>query len=435
VWLTGLGVLTIGAGEHGGFGVSGPPHALRGQLELEDAWASAEHAHLRASFGGFLLEDAGSKNGLVINGQRARRHRLVDGDSFEVGRSAFLYREQPLPTARGAAAALGGPELLDGDPRVRTLAPGWAAELHALARIAGSDLPVLLLGETGVGKEVLAHAIHRSSGRAGPVVAINCASLPAALAEGLLFGHRRGAYSGAVDSSAGLVRSAAGGTLLLDEVGDLPPTIQAVLLRVLQDRVVIGLGEPTGVAVDVRFLAATHRDLDALAATSGFRPDLLARLSGHRVAVPPLRERREDLGLLISAVLDEANAECALAPAAARALLHHAWPGNARELATVLRRALVLCGGELINRNHLPDLARPGRDGEPRTDEGAPGPSPAGPRPPPTDPDERDLYDRLVAELAAHRGNLSAVARSFGKDRRQIHRWLTRFGLQATSFE
>jgi transcriptional regulator with GAF, ATPase, and Fis domain len=259
------------------------------------------------------------------------------------------------------------------------------------------------------------------------MVPINCGALPAPLAEGLLFGHRRGAFSGAIADEVGLLRSARGGTVFLDEIGDLPIAMQPVLLRVLQDRAVVAVGETRGNVIDLRFVAATNQDLDTHVDSGRFRADLLARLATHRVAVPPVRDRVEDLGLLIGAILTDANATgTTLTAAACRALLGYMWPGNVRELSATLNRALVLAEKAPITCAHLPQQF-------------ACSPSPTRPpdielAPDALDPKDRAHYEALRTQLVAHRGNVSAVARSMGKDRRQIHRWLRRFGLRADQF-
>src|SRR6185295_15519822 len=171
-------------------------------------------------------------------------------------------------------------------------------DLALLTRLAPSRLPILVRGESGSGKELAARTIHALSKRRGPLVSVNCGALPAALAEAELFGARRGAFSGAVEDRPGLVRTADGGTLFLDEIADLPLPAQAALLRFVQEGEVRSLGAHHTAKVDVRIIAATHRDLDAMISKETFRPDLVARLRGHALAMPALRERREDLGVI-----------------------------------------------------------------------------------------------------------------------------------------
>jgi MoxR-like ATPase len=424
IWLTGLGTCTIGAGSHGRLRIEGTAQSRRGRLEIDDPWVSAEHVRVRASFGGFLLEDSGAKNGVRVGGVRVRRHRLCDGDVLELGRTYVLYREQETRPEDGDEP---GVVEATGFGAVSTLTWRWAMELKSLSRIAPTDLTVLLCGETGVGKDVLARAIHDESRRVGSMVPINCGALPEQLAEGLLFGHRRGAFSGAIADETGLLRSARQGTAFLDEIGDLPLATQPVLLRVLQDRAVMALGETRGDVIDVRFIGATNQDLDTLVERGRFRADLLARLATHRVAVPPLRERIADVGLLLGAILRAANVETTTFSASVcRSLLAHTWPGNVRELAATVNRALALAGDAPISSVHLPAYLT---TAQPEPVPPAPVQAPDG-----LDATERAQFEALRDQLVAHRGNVSAVARSLGKDRKQIHRWLRRFGLRAETF-
>jgi transcriptional regulator with GAF, ATPase, and Fis domain len=211
---------------------------------------------------------------------------------------------------------------------------------------------VLLLGETGTGKELLARAIHRLSERKGPFVAVNCGALPMTLVEAQLFGHVRGAFSGAVADAPGLLRSSDGGTLLLDEVGDLPEPSQAALLRALQEREVMPVGGVRAIKTDLRVVAATHQPLEKLVAQGDFRKDFYARLAGYSFSLPPLRERREDIGLLVGAFARERPIR--LTAAAGRALLRYPWPLNVRELHQALDVAATLAEGELIDVMDLP---------------------------------------------------------------------------------
>lgn len=251
-------------------------------------------------------------------------------------------------------------------------------QVEAMAdRVARFRTTVLILGETGVGKEVLAQRIHRQSPRAaGPMVAINCGALCPTLIESQLFGYERGAFTGADHGKPGMFEAADGGTVFLDEVGELPLSAQAKLLRVLETRTVQRLGSTKQHALDVRFLAATNRDLDREVEAGTFRADLLFRLDGIRLRLPPLRERRDEVPGLAETFLRQVSgregmAAPVLSPAAAEALLAYHWPGNIRELHNVIHRAVVLCDGATIEPEHLvlgrprpsPVLAQPGGDG------------------------------------------------------------------------
>jgi DNA-binding NtrC family response regulator len=305
---------------------------------------------------------------------------------------------------------------------LRTLYPEMVGRLRALTRVAQSSVSLLLFGESGTGKEVLARALHAGSERGGQFVAINCGALPSALVESLLFGHVRGAFSSAVRDEPGLLRAADGGTLFLDEIGDLPSAAQASLLRVLQGREVVPVGGTRPMPVDLRVICATHRSLDALAARSAFRADLLARLDGFRYTIPPLRERREDLGLLIAALLGKLapgrESTVSFSPAAARLIGSHPWTMNVRELEQALRRALAVSSDGRIDESML-SLNPAVRPGLPLA----------------TDPEtEARIHERLIAELSRHRGNVSEVARSMGKARMQVQRWMRRFGLDPEAY-
>ncbi len=246
---------------------------------------------------------------------------------------------QPVP---------GGPVAVDARTR---------AVMALAARVAPTGATVLIGGPSGAGKEVLAREIHRLSARAaGPFVAINCAALPETMLEALLFGHERGAFTGASGAAPGLVRAADGGTLFLDEVAELPLPLQAKLLRVLQEREVLPLGAVRPVHVDVRVVAATNRDLEQAVAAGRFREDLYWRLAVFPLHLPPLADRPDDILPLARHLLARAAGEgraAALAPCAAAALLAHRWPGNVRELANVLERAAILAGDGPVTALHL----------------------------------------------------------------------------------
>jgi transcriptional regulator with GAF, ATPase, and Fis domain len=286
--------------------------------------------------------------------------------------------------------------------------PAFEDTLAQLARLAPSQLSIAITGETGTGKELVARAIHVASGRTGPFVAVNCAALSAGLVESQLFGHRRGAFSGAIADHVGLVRTADAGTLLLDEVGDLPLAAQAALLRVLQEREVVPVGETSAIPVDLRVIAATHRDLGALVEANQFRADLLARITGHHEALPPLAARREDIGTIVASALQRhAAGEVQIAIDAAYELATAAWPHNARELDKAIEAALALAGDAPIGVEHLP-----ARDAHV--------------------PD--DLRSQLEALLVEHRGNVTRIAEVMGKARMQIQRWLKRFDLDPATY-
>jgi transcriptional regulator with PAS, ATPase and Fis domain len=227
-----------------------------------------------------------------------------------------------------------------------------------IAEIARSRASVLILGETGVGKEVLAGTLHELSRRPGALTRINCAALSESLLESELFGHEKGAFTGAVTRRSGLLEAAESGTLFLDEIGDLPPAIQAKLLRAVEQREVLRLGSTRPVPVDVRFIAATNVDMLAAVEAGTFRRDLFFRLDGVQLVIPPLRERRTMIARLAQQFLDHARTQADkpslwLGDRTIAALEDHAWPGNVRELKAVIERAVLLCPGDEIGVRHL----------------------------------------------------------------------------------
>ncbi|HEY4122318.1 MAG TPA: sigma-54 dependent transcriptional regulator [Byssovorax sp.] len=280
----------------------------------------------------------------LLDAVRARLRRVGEGPAD---------RGAPAPSASASAATGPAEDFI-------VLDPGMHAVYAQATRAAESTISVLILGETGVGKEVLAHAIHRRSRRAEkPFVALNCAALSETLLESELFGHEKGAFTGALAARPGLFEVANGGTVFLDELGEMPPTTQVKLLRVLEDRRVMRVGGRTATAVDVRFVSATNRDLEADAETGRFRADVFFRLNGISVTVPPLRERRAEIvALARSFVVGAARrfgrrTPPTLSDDAARVLERYAWPGNVRELRNVLDRAVVL-SDDVILVEHLP---------------------------------------------------------------------------------
>ncbi|MFU2208465.1 sigma-54 interaction domain-containing protein [Solidesulfovibrio sp. C21] len=240
-----------------------------------------------------------------------------------------------------------------------------ARHLDLLPRIAQSGTTALLLGESGTGKELFARALHNLSDRKnGPFIAVNCGAIPGELLESELFGHAQGAFTDAKTARKGRFALATGGTLFLDEVGEMPPPLQVKLLRVLQERVYEPLGSDTTLPADARIVAATNRDLEAMAREGTFRRDLFYRLGVARIVLPPLRERPEDIPLLVATFIERLNlrqekAVCGVTDAAMRILLRHDYPGNVRELQNILEYAFILCSHGRIGPEHLPDYLRP----------------------------------------------------------------------------
>ncbi|WP_437626312.1 sigma-54-dependent transcriptional regulator [Sorangium sp. So ce1151] len=246
--------------------------------------------------------------------------------------------------------------------------PPMQAIFKTIAKVAEYKTTALITGESGVGKELVARAIHRRSGRrGGPFVAVNCGAIPESLLESELFGYKRGAFTDAMNDRAGLFEQANHGTLLLDEIGELPLSLQVKLLRVLQEETIRRLGDNRDLKIDVRILAATHRDLSAETQAGRFREDLFYRINVLPIAIPPLRERREDIPILLDHFLARNNARFGMnirgfEPEARRLLLEYRWPGNVRELENTVERAMVLCEGERIGEADLPERIREARD-------------------------------------------------------------------------
>ncbi|GAC1341343.1 MAG: hypothetical protein NVSMB23_12730 [Myxococcales bacterium] len=407
------------------------PEGARLTLEIDDGWMSAGHAVLRRVLHAWSIEDAGSKNGTLVNGVRTTHALLQDGDLIEVGHTFLLFRSS-LPSPPDTRGVVWSTDLRPPAPGFLTLLPSLGAELARVQATARSPVPIVVRGETGTGKEVVASAIHALSGRPGPFVAVNCGALSPSLVESELFGYRRGAFTSAGEDRTGLVRTADRGTLFLDEIGDLPLPAQAALLRVLQESEVLPIGATRPVKVDIRIVAATHRDLQAMAAQERFRPDLLARLGGLTVDLPPLRERLMDLGLLIASLLCRHGGDGALLARfsydAARALFAYPWPANVRELERCLQAAVVLASGGVVEPAHLARAVAAVLDA-------APGPTvidePALANLPES---ERRQRDALLAALREHGGNVTAVAKALGKARFQVQRWIKRYRIDRQAF-
>jgi transcriptional regulator with PAS, ATPase and Fis domain len=340
--------------------------ASEADLRLDTSGVSRVHARLYRQGPVYALQDLASTNGSFVNGVRVEHQALSENDTLRFGGCVGLVtRVNPSVEMNQVR------ELVPGT----LLGPGLAHEFDQLERIAKSDLPVVIWGETGVGKERLAQALHRMSGRSGAFHGVNCAALPETLAEAELLGHRRGAFTGADHSGLGHIRAAHGGTLLLDELADLSLPIQAKLLRVLQEKSVTPLGETRPVSVEVRIVVACQSSLAELVAEKRLRPDLAARLNGLSVEVPPLRQRRFDVSLLLGYFLNNFSGghPPAVDAEALEALLLHPWPGNVRELELVARQLLVLHSREPVLRYcHLPSVF----DRKPRASAGKAPPGP-----------------------------------------------------------
>jgi DNA-binding NtrC family response regulator len=305
--------------------------AQENDLVLSDPAVSRRHCEIGVREGRYYLRDLGSRNGTIVNDTRVVEAFLAPGARIRCGDSEILFlpTEKSVPLTESQAERFG--ELVGRAPQMREL-------FGLLEQIAPSDLSCVLLGETGTGKELAARALHSAGPRAArPLVVIDCGSVRETLIESQLFGHEKGAFTGADRRVAGAFEVADGGTVFLDEIGELPLELQPRLLRVLERKEVTPLGSHAPVPVDVRIVAATHRDVELMVREGRLREDLFYRLAEIVVRIPPLRERLEDLPLLVATLAPSIR----VAPAALERLAQHGWPGNVRELRNVLRRATV----------------------------------------------------------------------------------------------
>ncbi|MES1207002.1 MAG: sigma 54-interacting transcriptional regulator [Pseudomonadota bacterium] len=380
-------------------------------VQLDGHDVSRRHATLRSSGPGVpaTIVDLDSRNGVRINGRLVASAPLAAQDVVRIGGWIGIVTSAPATVEEIVPGFWGGATL--------------GAALAPLRRAAATDLPIIVEGETGTGKEMVAGALHGWSGRRGPLVAVNCAALPEALAEGELFGYRRGAFTGADRANPGFFRSADRGTLLLDEISDLPLALQAKLLRVLEQREVHPLGEARPVPIDVRVVVAGQQSLIESARTGRFRPDLLARLDGLTVKLPPLRARREDVIPLFSRFLEVFGHGSAPAFESdlGERLCVHDWPFNVRELVLLARRLLALHGTETTLRaHHLPErIGQEASATEPRQ----PGPASAAARPPADAPvSEPVQLPALVMALRTSSGNVARAAAILGISRQRAYR-------------
>jgi transcriptional regulator with GAF, ATPase, and Fis domain len=398
-------------------------------LVIDHQALSRRHAILRVR--PLAIQDLGSTNGTrlasaVLHG--GEPVALEIGDSFHIGPFSFMVIASRVETASESS---GVDRLLVEDPT--------PSGVSALVReIAESPASVLIQGETGVGKDVLASTIHGLSGRTGPLCRINCAALSETLLESELFGHDKGAFTGAVAARAGLLEAAAGGSVFLDEIGELPLAIQAKLLRAVEAREIVRLGSTRPIQIDVRFIAATNRELPVEVSEGRFRHDLYFRLDGVSLRIPALRERAGAIAPLTLGFLDEAGRRAGrplrATPALISALEAHHWPGNVRELKAVIERAVLLASGGELAVHHLafsprPSDARPAPAARPASP--TPTPPPASvPKPSATTGgdtegvdlsflsiEQREDRDRLIAALEQCVGNQTRTAKLLGISR------------------
>jgi transcriptional regulator with GAF, ATPase, and Fis domain len=399
------------------------------EVVLADVAISKRHARLQIADGNGVLVDLQSKNGTLVAGRKiAEPTKLAAGDVFEVGPITLVLNR----VKDGAKPEEGAAAPIVADPTMKAL-------LALVEQIAPSDLSVLILGETGSGKEVLASALHARSHRSrAALVRLNCAALPVSLLESELFGHEPGAFTGAIGSKKGLVDEADGGTLFLDEIGELPLEAQAKVLRAIEDGAFYRVGGRRAVKVDVRFVAATNRDLATAVQEGSFRADLFYRLNGIALRIPPLRERPTEIPLLAARFAEEAARALGLegAPLIAldtsEALTAHPWPGNVRELKNTMQRAVLLSRGGPLRPEHLMLADAPPASVSAATRATVPAPAPG---PPPSDGGglraemQAIERNRIQAALDACAGNQTRAASMLGISRRTLISRLEIFGI------
>ncbi|HZU99836.1 MAG TPA: sigma 54-interacting transcriptional regulator [Planctomycetota bacterium] len=332
---------------------------------------SRKHCVLeRTRDGGVVLRDLGSKNGTFVNGERVEKAKLREGDKLGVGEASLrveALKAQDEPTTDATTRELSRPKDSPPEGAVTFLAESPEAKqvLRLVEKAAPTDSTVLVTGESGTGKEVVARLLHaRSPRRSGAFVDVNCGALAPTLVDAELFGHEKGAFTGADKRREGKLELARGGTLFLDEIGELALDAQVKLLRVLEERRLVRVGGKEDVPVDFRLVAATHRDLEQLVKEGKFRQDLFYRLEVIRIGVPPLRQRKGDILPLARLFLGRQRQRTGrsvegFAPEAEKRLLEHDWPGNARELRNVVERAVVLGEGPKVTADdvYIPHVA------------------------------------------------------------------------------
>jgi DNA-binding NtrC family response regulator len=379
-------------------------------LALTDPSVSRYHAELRLLPEGVLALDLGSKNGMRVGSARVERALVPAGGTLRLGRTELKVtpRDDALP-AGDEPDAFGG---------FLTAAKSCRKVISQLRLVSKTEATVLIQGETGTGKELLARAIHDHSQRSsGPFVVVDCGAVTKTLLESQLFGHMKGAFTGAIESRAGAFEAAHGGTVVLDELGELPLDLQPKLLRVLEARTVRRVGDVVDKPVDVRFVASTNRDLEAMVRAGEFREDLFYRVAVVRAKVPPLRERMEDVPLLALHVAKRLGGdEVRLTQEAQAVLASYDWPGNARELRNVIERAVALNKGAPIEPKDLfPEEDRVQQHSF------------------------HEAKDQVIAEferryvkalLARHQGNVSGAAREAGLSRNALYALMKRAGLE-----
>ena len=409
--------------------VSGPDTGLRSRLPLAtvsigtapdndvvltDRTVSRYHAEIKATSEGVLVRDLGSTNGTFSNGLRVVEAFVEPNARLSLGKSGIQIRQTTEERSYHLSDADWNGGLVGRTGPMREL-------FGLLTAVAPTPMTVLINGESGSGKELVATTLHELSGRNGPLVVFDASVTDPEMVRNDLFGHVKGAFTGASGAREGAFRRADGGTLFIDEIGELPLELQPRLLRALENREVAPVGADRPVKVDVRVIAATHRDLESMVRDGAFRADLFYRLSVITVQVPPLRDIKDDIPLLIRHFSDQLALPCRLSPEALVLLQRYRWPGNVRELRNVLERASVLCRGGEIGPEHL-RLAEP--DPSSASDPAAKDAAPLSPA------QLKALERQMIKEAMERNGNnKAAVARELGIPLSTLKRRIADFGL------
>lgn len=325
-------------------------HHASNTLSVPDPFVSRRHCSLSCHDGKITLTDLGSTNGTFVNDMRIKQCELPSEGTFRIGRSTVQYNLSMRNEGIKPSKSMRMGKLIGKTQAMREI-------FTIIERIAPTDCTVCITGDSGSGKELVAHELHERSRRVhGPFVAINCGAIPASIIEGQLFGHEKGAFTGATERSAGLLEQADGGTLFLDEIGEMPLELQPRLLRALEDHKVRRIGGSSEIRFDARIICATNRDLIHMAQTGRFREDLLYRIFIVPIELPPLAGRREDIRAIADEIIAEATPsgrKVQLTNGAWEKLLNHSWPGNVRELKNTIQRSIILSQGDMLDEGAI----------------------------------------------------------------------------------
>jgi len=396
-------------------------------LVLTDDTTSRYHLEIQVRKNSLFIKDLDTTNGTFYGAAKVGTMEITAVTELRLGKNTRMELA-PVDSNVHLSAYEGA-----GFGKAMGSSPAMKALFSLLSRVAPTDATVLLEGETGTGKEVISEALHQQSLRAnGPFVVVDCGAIPENLIGSELFGHRKGAFTGAIADKQGLIKAADGGTLFLDEIGELSLDLQPQLLRVLEKREIRHIGDSKSQKVDIRVVAATHRNLQEMIKEGTFREDLYYRLAVVRAILPPLRDRGDDIALLATRFADEFTSSFSLSPTLLEALKRHSWDGNVRELRNVVERALSLRG--IDGQASATELLNPISNSRADSKSAAPGPAHAEMLDMPfkeakgqlVEAFERDYLEQL---LTKHRGNISQAANEAGIDRNYIHRLVKKYGL------